>query len=186
MKISAIIIAGGKSRRMGLDKTRLQWQGKTLLENAVALAQFFSDDIVISSNTPVATGWPVIPDLIKNAGPLGGLHATLSEIRYQKALVLPVDMPLLNREVISYLWQHIDSKKDLQVFKTPNRLQMLVGIYDKNLLPLIEKQITNKDYKLRNLLQKSAYQLIDGSKFARQFININTPGDWEKLRQKNE
>ena len=186
MQLSAIIIAGGKSRRMGTDKTQLIWQGKTLLQKAVDLLQNFTNDIVISANVKLQTDYPVIPDKQKNMGPMGGLQAGLQAIRYSKVLVLPADMPLLDKSVIEILIQKADEQKDINVFNTGNRMQMLVGIYDKNILPLIEKQIAEKDYKLRNLLQKSAYHLIDGSSFAGKFINVNTPDEWEKLQANNE
>ncbi len=186
MQLSAIIIAGGKSKRMGFDKTNIVYQGKTFLQNAVDLLRTFSDDIIISSNQALSTAIPVIPDVITDMGPIGGLYACLPKIKYDKSLVIPVDMPLLNAEIINHMIQNADFQKDINIFQVADKLQSLVGIYDKNTVQLMAKQIEQKDYKLRHLLQKSAYHLIDGSKFATQFINVNSPEELAKIKSINE
>ena len=186
MQLSAIIIAGGKSRRMGFDKTKMIYQGQSMLQKSVELAGYFSTDIIISSNRLPEMDIPVLADKIPDIGPLGGLHTCLKRIKNPKALVLPADMPLLDEQVLEYLIKKADFQKDINIFQAEGRWHPLVGIYDKNILPLIEKQIAEKDYKLRNLLQKSAFHLIDGSSFAGKFININTPEEWAKLQANNE
>ncbi len=185
MQLSAIIIAGGKSRRMGIDKKKMIYRNQTLLQKTVALAEYFTHDIIISSNNPNELFYRTIADEIDDIGPLGGLFSCLKYAQQQHILVLPVDMPLLDKQIIQYLLNQADKQKMINVYNVNNRLQMLVGIYNKGILPLIEKQIELKDYKLRNLLQKSAYHLIDGSNFADKFININTPEQWAALQKNN-
>ena len=188
MQLSAIIIAGGKSSRMGSDKTKMIYRGQSLLQKAMELAGHFSADVIISSNGQVNTNaeLSVFADEIPDIGPLGGLYTCLKHIKNRKTLVLPADMPLLDKNVLEYLIKKADFQKDVNIFQVEGRRHPLVGIYDQNLLPLIEKQIADKDYKLRNLLQKSAFHLIDGSSFTAKFININTPDEWAKLQANNE
>ena len=181
--LSAIILAGGKSKRMGTDKTQLIYNNKTLLEHTIDLLLPFSTDILISGTIRQQTGYPVIPDEIQDVGPLGGLYTCLTQIKNKQAIVLPADMPLLTHHIIEYLIHSADFNKNVNIFKTNEQWQTLVGIYSKDILPLIKDQIKEKNYKLRHLLQKSSLHLIDGSKFAKQFINVNSPDQWRKLQE---
>jgi molybdopterin-guanine dinucleotide biosynthesis protein A len=185
MNLPAVILAGGKSKRMGTDKTQLIYKGKSLLQHSIDLLQAFSDNIIISSNRPLRINFPVFSDSIPDAGPLGGLFTALSLVKEQKLIVLAADMPLLTPAVIEYLLKKADFNKQINIFSVNNKWQPLVGIYDTSLLPIIKNQITHKDYKLHHLLQKSSLHLIDGSKFAMQFMNVNSPAEWQKLN-KNE
>jgi len=186
MQFSALIIAGGKSKRMGFDKTKQLFKGKSFLQRSIELLQFFSDDILISYNDELSVPFRVIPDQIKNIGPLGGLHATLPLARHQHCLVLAADMPLVNRKTIAYLISNADFQKQINILKTNEGYQMLTGIYNKNIFPLIERQIIEKDYKLSHLLQKSTFHLIDSHKFDLDLVNINTRDDLIKLLKENE
>ena len=187
MKITGVIIAGGQSKRMGKDKLSIRFQGDTLLNKAIALLKKFSDEIMISANrSDLDLKYRIIADKVTNIGPLGGIYSALLEAKTQKILIIPVDMPLINEEIIACLLKNSDKEALINLYKTQNRTQMLVGLYDKKLLPIIEKQIENKQYKLRDLLQLSANNLIDGSTFEELFVNANTPGELQKLKQKYE
>jgi molybdopterin-guanine dinucleotide biosynthesis protein A len=103
---SAIIIAGGGSRRLGQDKRRLRlWDaaGPTLLEHTVALAGKLCDEVIVTMND--AAEWPglvarVVPDTLPGAGPLAGLHAGLAAATHPFALVLAADMPFLSEALL--------------------------------------------------------------------------------------
>ena len=185
MKLSGLILAGGKSRRMGRDKAQIIFDNQSFLDNTVSLAENFTSEIVISSNQNPVTNYPVIADIYKNIGPIGGLYTGLQAVKNDFVLVLPVDMPLLNKAVFKYLLEHINSDKKINVFHLNNRPQMLTGIYHKNVLPVIKEQITQKDYKLQHLLQKTTFNLIDGSAFKNVFINVNSPDELNRLNEKN-
>ena len=186
MKVSGIVIAGGKSLRMGTDKSSLVFQNQSFLNRAVSLLQNFTDDIIVSTNDIIkAINYKTIPDAIHNTGPIGGLYTCLSYIKYDSALVIPVDMPLLTTDVFTFLLQQADSSKKINIFRANNRLQMLTGLYHKDLIPIIKQQIDAGDYKLQNLLKKTPHHIINAGDFSAQFININTPESLQKLQQKN-
>ncbi|MCS6840385.1 MAG: NTP transferase domain-containing protein, partial [Roseiflexus sp.] len=109
MSTSCIIIAGGSSRRMGSDKRRLRlWgeRGPTLLEHMVAQAARFSDDVIVALNDPEAwSGLParLVCDEAAEGGPLAGLAAGLAASRYEYALALACDMPLVQEALIDAL-----------------------------------------------------------------------------------
>lgn len=186
MKVSGIVIAGGKSLRMGRDKSSLVYRNQSFLERAVDLLQHFTGDIIVSLNNQI-TGKPykIISDTVQNTGPIGGLYTCLPHIKNDRALVIPVDMPLLNVDVLQYLLQQADLNKKISVFKAGGRLQMLTGLYHKEIVPLLQKQIEAGDYKLRNLLKSIPHQIIDAGEFNNLFININTPAELQKLNLKN-
>jgi len=185
MKLAGLIIAGGKSRRMGRDKAQIIFDNQSFLDNVISLVENFTSDIVISSNQNPVTNYPVIVDIYKNIGPIGGLYAGLQAVRNDYVLVLPVDMPLLNKNVLKYLFEHINPDKKINVFHLNNRPQMLTGIYHKDVLPVIKEQITQKDYKLQHLLQKVSFNLIDASAFENDFVNVNSPDELNRLNKKN-
>ena len=187
MKVSGIIIAGGKSLRMGTDKSLLIYRNQRFIDRAIGLLQNFTEDIIISTNDEIkAIHYKTIPDIIQNTGPAGGLHACLPKIKNERTLVIPVDMPLLNVEVLQSLLQQADLNQKITVFKTDERLQMLVGLYHKDIVPLLKKHMAIGDYKLRNLLKNIPHQIIDAGAFGSLFINVNTPAELKKLSLKNE
>jgi len=185
MKLSGLILAGGKSRRMGRDKAQIIFDNQSFLDNTVRLVENFTNDIVISSNQSPVTYYPVIADIYKNVGPIGGLFTGLQAVKNDFVLVLPVDMPLLNKTVLNYLLEHINPNKKINVFHLNNRPQMLTGIYNKDVLPVIKKQIMQKDYKLQHLLHKVSFKLIDASPYKNVFINVNSPDELNRLNEKN-
>ena len=94
--ISIIIQAGGKSTRMGFDKTLARLGGRPLISGVIEHFRELSDDLLIISNDQGKldfSGIPVYPDLIPGSGPLGGLQSGLMHARYPLAAVLACDMP---------------------------------------------------------------------------------------------
>lgn len=103
---SAVVLAGGRSSRLGEDKRRLRlWgeQGPTLLERTVALMASLCPDVVVVLNDPEA--WPGLPahlvgDQYPDGGALGGIYSGLAATAEQHALVVACDMPLLSRPLL--------------------------------------------------------------------------------------
>jgi len=186
MKVSGIVIAGGKSKRMGTNKSLLIYKQQSFVERAANLLSQFTDDLFINSNIDYTHfSYRILPDIILNTGPIGGLYTSLAQIKYKMALVIPVDMPLLTTEVLTYLLKQADFSKKVNIFRTNDRLQMLTGLYHKDLVPVLKQQIDTGDFKLRNLLKKTSHHIIDAGDFSSQFVNINTPESLQKIQQKN-
>ena len=182
--ISGIILTGGKSHRMGTLKQNLQINSKTFLDIAISNLQPFVTQIYLSGLSDVANSpYPVIPDKIKDIGPLGGLFSALSVMETNLAIVIPVDMPFLNTAVIKKLL-HTALRKSAQatVARFQDRQQPLCAVYSKTVLPTLEKQIAQKDYKIKNLLKKLSVSEVkfshsDDFITKNTFLNINTPED---------
>src|SRR5258707_8883815 len=109
-EVNAFIIAGGKSSRMnkGLDmpssdKAFLSLNGRFLIEHAIFQARVADDVYIVGPKDKFSAYGRVVADVFPEAGPLGGIHAALKRTRTDLNLILPVDMPFLRREFLSYL-----------------------------------------------------------------------------------
>ena len=177
-------MAGGKSLRMGQDKSQLQYQGQSFAQRGIGLLSLFCSEIIVSASQGA---WPnsvrVVPDAYPGIGPMGGLHACLQACTHQCALVLPCDSPLLEKEAIAQLIESSSTGRPT-VFSKIGFPEPRVGIDPKSCLPIIEKLIAQKEYSLPALLKLSSALCIEiGPTIERQFSNINKPSDFENLCQ---
>ncbi len=186
--LSAIILTGGKSQRMGTPKHNIKFKNKTLLETAISKVSQITSGIFISGNPEMLPDltYPTVPDEITECGPIGGLFSSLKAIETSDALVIPVDMPFLDSKVLEKLIK-IHSKDSLAtVAFYQGQLQPLCAVYSKKCLPIITKQIGNGDFKMQNFLGKIVFKevLFDNSMpfvSEKTFLNINTPSNLKYL-----
>lgn len=183
-RISVIILAGGKSQRMGQDKAvlKLPRSQETLLEHTIKLAEQITQQILIvtSKRKVYHAKYPVLHDIIPHIGPLGGLYTGLSIVSTVLSLVLPVDMPLLNLKIISRLLAAVEDEYTIIIARHGRFIEPLVGIYPRAALPVIETMIKNKDYKLHSLFRYTATVYVDFPD-SKPFLNINTQSDLREL-----
>ena len=100
-RITGIILAGGKSKRMGRDKAFLPYHGKDLIEYSISLMQSICDEVIISANDADYDkfGLRVVRDNYPHIGPIGGLEASLTYSKTRHNLVIPCDTPFLTLSV---------------------------------------------------------------------------------------
>lgn len=182
--ISGAITAGGKSSRMGEDKGLINYNGKPLVSYGIELLSLFTDNIFISTNNSVYSQFrkPLINDIYKNCGPLGGIHAILITIDTNFALVISCDMPLLTSLVLKKLVENI-SNYDIIIPRIDGHIEPLCAIYSKTLLSEIETRIANNNYKLQDLIFSSKTKFVDFND-SKNFLNINTKSDLNKLEKR--
>ena len=180
MKITGIIIAGGKSSRMGTDKAFVNYNNKTLIEYAVSVINPVVDTIIISSNKPnKIKGFKVVSDIYKNIGPVAGLYSCLKVTQTEANIIIPCDTPKLTTVLYKQLLTEYQKQKNIVavVPRLPDgKIEPLIGVYSKSILFEIENSIAVGDYKLVNLLSKINTKYIDITDIE-QFKNINTPAD---------
>ncbi len=182
MKITGIILAGGKSRRMGTDKALIQFRDKSLIENAIGLVQPLCSTILISSNNPAIEkfGFPVIPDEVTNCGPIGGLYSTLKKTASEWNFVISVDCPFVSPEFVEFLMSNI-IEKDCLIPKHIAGIEPLVALYHKKSLSFMEKAMQNKEYKVQKLIAGLNTEFIDVEEWLVKkpelFRNLNRPED---------
>src|SRR3974377_2140775 len=102
--VTAFVLAGGKSSRMGRDKAFLVFRGQTLLERALqSLRAVTSKVYVVGAREKFCSFGPVVEDVYPDRGPLAGIHAALSTSDTELNLVLAVDMPLIEPALLVFL-----------------------------------------------------------------------------------
>lgn len=187
MKIGIGILAGGKSRRMGQDKSELIYRGKSFIENLIE--EFSNYDIIISSNKDYDFKYEnieFVKDEYKDIGPISGILEILKLSEYEYNFILPVDMQNITGEYMNYLKGYISKEYLLYVVRNKGYFYPLAGIYSKKLIPILEESIKDKDYKLQNLIKRNFTKSIDFkySKFDDDILqNINTMKEFKELNK---
>ncbi len=141
--VSAAILIGGESQRMGQDKASLVWQGKSLLQRIVDIISPLVQEVLVVVRPERKTwaeelappGVRIVCDRVKAHGPLAGIQAALEEANCQRVLVTAVDMPLLQASLLEGLLA--DASAQVVVPKTQNGYEPLLAVYSKSCLPAI-------------------------------------------------
>jgi molybdopterin-guanine dinucleotide biosynthesis protein A len=184
---TGIILAGGKSERMGTDKGLLPLNGKPFITHIYeAMKPIFGDNIVVvSSNVDYdAFGYNRIEDLISDKGPVGGLYTALKQSKTKFNLVLSVDIPLISTELIQWLVDNHDDSYLVTQVQVDEKVSPLVAVYDRALGTLLGEHIAGKQLKLRNVIDEiNAQTLIIPEKWSKQLQNINTEEDYKKIQK---
>lgn len=184
--ITGIILAGGQSRRMGRDKTRLPWAGTTLLEHVVEALRPVVDEIIVSVCDASAFRHlkaRVVEDLIHGAHALGGLYTGLKLASHERCFVCGCDAPFLNPDLIRFLFEQVDGC-DLVVPKTRQGLQPLHAIYATSALPAVEAQLERRQWDLGALVSRVRAKIVEADVMKRfdpqglSFFNLNSPEDY--------
>jgi molybdenum cofactor guanylyltransferase len=199
--LSGIVVAGGRSRRLGADKRRLQlWgdDGPTLLEHTVALVSQLCDDVIVVLNDPES--WPDLSarltgDLYPDGGPLGGIYSGLVLAGHAHALVVAADMPLLRPDLLRWM---TEQPRDYDVLvprlaagRARNRfgVETLHAIYGRACLEPIARQLDAGNPQVIGFFADVRVRIIDPDEIARfdpdgdSFRNINTPEDVALVRR---
>ncbi|MDT8412625.1 MAG: molybdenum cofactor guanylyltransferase [Vicingaceae bacterium] len=176
MQVGAIILAGGKSSRMGVDKGMMLLNEKPMVQYVIDAVKLVADEIIIVANNKEYKqfGYPVVPDEIENAGPLAGICTGLKQAKYHYNFVLSCDVPFVTKEMLSLLKQEVAGYESV-IFEKANQLHPLIGIYSKNCLPAFEAALNNKERRLKTVLHHVNLKKIDGTLFNDTFFkNINS------------
>jgi len=182
MQITAIILAGGQSTRMGTDKALLQINGKTLLECALEICRPVCGDILISSNNPEHEkfGYKIIPDEIKNCGPLCGIYSCLKKSETPWNFIISVDAAFVEPAFIEYLINETDDSDAIVPVHDKGK-EPLISMYHKNGLVEMQKHLKSGDLKMQNLINTINAKFVDSQnwieKYPKIFCNLNRPDD---------
>lgn len=186
--ITGIVLAGGKSSRMGRDKSLLVWKDKTLIEHAIDILKPLCVKVVISSNTDIYTftGCEIWPDEFPKHAPMIGIYSCLKRSETNTNIILSCDMPFSGTELIRYLVESCGDRPILVPVHGEGLIEPLCGVYKKTLIPDLEKYIQDSNLSLQHFIQHRAphFLRIDNElPFYNNnlFANINTPGDLKKL-----
>lgn len=183
-RICAAILAGGKSSRMGRNKALLELGGKTIIEHVIQVASTASSDVMLITNSPGNFSHlklPMLPDEVRDIGPLGGIYTALKHCRTAHCLILACDLPFLSGELVRFLSENAGDA-DIFAIDAGKGPEPLCAVYAKRCLPTIEAQIAHKNFKVADLFKCVNARVIQLSPghclYSRHlFYNINSPDD---------
>lgn len=190
---TAVILAGGKSTRLGYDKQTLRINGNYLIDRILELLTPVFKEVIIVSNNPDFhrdRDCRVASDTFQDSGPLGGLHAGLEAASFPVCYLTACDMPWISVPYMVYLLECYRAQLEVEVIITGfgKMVEPMNGLYAKSLTPRIGSLIGNQRLKMTALIdQANAYVVPESvarrySPDWRMFHNINTPEDWENFK----
>lgn len=181
--ITGIILAGGKSQRMGTDKGLIQLKNKPFISHIIeALNPLVSKTIIVSNSIKYdAFGLKRIEDDIKNAGPLAGIYSGLKASKTNYNLVLSCDVPLINTTILKVLINSIEENTDGIQIKSAGQNMPLIALYKKQCEPIFLKLLLDGERRLKFAIKACRITTIVLDKeLEKHTTNINTP---EQLKQ---
>jgi molybdopterin-guanine dinucleotide biosynthesis protein A len=191
--LNAFILAGGKSTRMGRDKSFINFNGHTLLSHAIELAGSLTGLVqIVGSREKFAMFAPVVEDIFPECGPLGGIHAALRSSQSELNLMLAVDMPFVSSAFLQYLVKQAQDASTAEVIvpRTEGRWQPLCAVYRRSFADLAEKALHDGRNKIGALLEQVEVRCIEEKYLERSgfsvdiFRNLNTPEELQAFEQR--
>jgi len=189
--LSAFILVGGKSRRMGSDKAFLQFEGRTLLERALELARSITPDVrIVGSLEKFGKFGGVVEDIFCHCGPLAGIHAALRSSRTDLNLILAVDLPFVSPEFMKYLVGEARRTPGALavVPRADGRRQTLCAGYRRGFAEAAENALGAGRNRIDVLFDSVPVRVIEEEElrhagfFPAIFRNLNTPADLEMAK----
>lgn len=191
--ISAVILAGGKSRRLGTDKALLELDEQSLLARVVYKLAALSDDLIIVTNSPQSYGHlgleaRFVPDERPGHGALMGIYSGLKAASHEHAAVVACDMPFLSIPLLQHM-RHGLGGCDVVIPRFDDMVEPLHAIYGRRCLAPMADALAQGKRQIISFfgsvqvcyVQESTIDRFDPLRVA--FLNINTSADWQ-LAQK--
>lgn len=184
--VSAFILAGGKSTRMGTDKAFVTLEGRTLLAHALEIASSVANDVrIVGDAAKFGPFAPTIEDIFQGCGPLGGIHAALRASHSDLNLILAVDVPFVSPALLQHLIARARKSPSARVTVVRARegWQPLCAIYRRGFSDLAEAALQKGRYRIDALFDPACTAVIteeelESAGFAsRLFRNLNSPDD---------
>ncbi|MBI2413516.1 MAG: molybdenum cofactor guanylyltransferase [Deltaproteobacteria bacterium] len=188
LKMTASVLAGGLSRRMGTNKALIPMDGETIIARAVRVLKGAFDEVNIIANDPLlyeGLDVRVYSDIIKEAGSLGGVYTALFHAKHDHVFVTACDMPFLDMAVVRKVASAIDAF-DAAVPFIGGRLHPMHAVYSKRCLKTIEAMIKEGNLRITELFGRIKTQRLTEERFQgmdaeRSVENVNTKEELERL-----
>ncbi len=186
--MTAIILAGGKSQRMGTNKAFLRYGDKTFIEHQILTLSKIFGEIILSANDAVAYAGlklPIVSDVIAGKGPLGGICAGLKHAISQHAFVIACDMPFVNEGLILYLKNQINDY-DVVVPQTKRGLEPMHAFYSRNCIQPMYRCLEEGRLRIVDFFSEVKVKVVSEKDFAgldaalQSLVNLNTPEEYKR------
>lgn len=186
--INGLVLAGGKSRRMGQAKDLLQWHGKEQRYFAADLLAPFCDEVFISCRQDQLENFDpqyhALTDTFLNMGPFGGILSALRSQRDKAWLVVACDLPLLDRKSLEFLLQSRDPERAATTYESPfdGLPEPLITIWEPKSYPLLLNFLGIGNTCPRKVLMNSDTLILKPDN-PEALMNVNTPEEAKKAQQ---
>ena len=190
---TAVILAGGQSRRMGRDKAFLSLRGRRLIDIVLDRMAGVCDELLVVAQDVQAGAYLDLPaglveDEYRGIGVLGGLHAGLKAAMHEVCLVVGCDMPFLNTTLLQAFIEW-SVGYDVVLMRDGHLVEPLHAVYRRTCLPAIEASIERGERRVVSFFPSVRVRYVDVAVVKaidptlRSFWNVNTPQDWERVRK---
>src|SRR5258708_19068167 len=192
--VTVFILAGGKSTRMGTDKAFMEYQGHTLLARALDLGRSVTFEVrIVGSQEKFAAFAPVVEDVFRDSGPLGGIHAALLASVTELNVMLAVDTPRISTAFLQYLIRQARKAPDAAVVvpRAGGGWQPLCAVYRPEFSTLAETALRAGRNRIDPLFAMIRTRVIEEKELEAAnfptgiFCNLNTPGEWAEQERAN-
>jgi molybdopterin-guanine dinucleotide biosynthesis protein A len=180
INIPCVILSGGKSSRMGKDKSLLPFgEFNTLIQYQYQKLSKIFRKVYISTkiNKFDFEADLILDDNVNIFSPMIALQSILKGLKAQKVFIITVDIPFVEKETILSLIKK-SSNFDITIAQDKNKIHNLCGVFDKNTLSTINDLLINNIHKVNFLVKKTHATYINFSN-TKQFFNINTQEDYQ-------
>ncbi|MEA3317930.1 MAG: molybdenum cofactor guanylyltransferase [Bacteroidota bacterium] len=188
--ITGIVLAGGKSSRMGKNKALIKFKGKTIIEDIVDKLVPVSKEIIISASDDSYNflDLQTVRDEIPECGPLGGMYSCMKFAKENAFLVVSCDLPFISNALLEYMISQINNYDAIIPIDSNGRYQPLCACYNKSCLADIQISMQRGEYKIMKAIENLNIKFIPinaNSPFysEKMFYNVNYPSDFEKINE---
>jgi molybdopterin-guanine dinucleotide biosynthesis protein A len=182
--ITGIILAGGKSSRMGTEKGLILYKNKPFIKHIIEAMKPLVSNIIIICNTRAYDrfGFKCYEDLIKNTGPLAGIYTGLNYSKTDNNLIVSCDIPLVNTVVLQKLIDQKNDASEVIHLQSQGKNMPLIALYKKSCGVIFKKELRQNQKKVQTALKKCNVKTVVIDESLEQVTaNINTPEDLELL-----
>lgn len=189
-EVTAFVLAGGKSTRMGRTKATLELDGETLVERALKLASSVAaETVLVGPRGELEAHGRVVEDIYPGQGPLAGIHAALAATSTELNLILAVDTPFLEPRFLEYLVaQARESGAVVTLPRTADGFHPLAAVYRRGFRETAERALQQGRNKIDALFSEVPTRILEAAELEKLafapaiFENLNTPEDVERAR----
>jgi molybdopterin-guanine dinucleotide biosynthesis protein A len=189
--VAAFILAGGKSTRMGADKAFVVLEGRTLLARALEVARAVTSDVRIVGDAGKFVAFaPVVEDVFRGCGPLGGIHSALRASAAKLNLMAAVDVPFVSPALLEYLIARARGSAAIVTVARVGAWQPLCAVYRRKFAEVAERALREGRYRIDRLFEMVPTEVISAEELgaagfsSAMFRNLNTLEDLERAESR--
>lgn len=195
LSVTGVILAGGKSRRMGENKALMQLGDDTLIGHVIRRVRLITNELLLITNSPTEyahLGVSMHGDILPATGALGGIYTGLTHASHDAVLCVACDSPFLEPKLLTYLvsvlgeYDAVMPETFTHHDDTQTTLQTLCAAYSKRCLSIIEWMLRESELRVHALKERAHIQCVSPEVWRNldpdgmSFFNINTPEDFER------